>query len=102
MNDTPLKRFFADAVPQRRHQAQSAEPSPFDPTLGANAPLRILLAEDSPSNQKLALHMLERLGYQADLATNGREAVAAVLRQPYDVVLMDMQMPEMDLSLIHI
>jgi len=52
--------------------------------------------EDNPVNQKLALRLLERLGYEADLAANGLEALERLQQQPYDVVLMDVQMPEMD------
>jgi CheY-like chemotaxis protein/HPt (histidine-containing phosphotransfer) domain-containing protein len=58
--------------------------------------LRILLAEDNVVNQKLALRLLEQMGYRADVAANGLEAVAAVERQSYDLVFMDVQMPEMD------
>ena len=58
--------------------------------------LRILMAEDNPINRKVALSMLKRLGYRADVAENGLEVLQALQERPYDVVLMDVQMPEMD------
>ncbi|MCA9917337.1 MAG: response regulator [Anaerolineales bacterium] len=58
--------------------------------------LRILLAEDNLINQKVALRMLERLGYRAQVAQNGREVLAILQQQTFDIILMDVQMPEMD------
>ncbi len=62
----------------------------------ARQPERLLLAEDNAVNQKVALHMLTRLGYRTDVAANGIEALSSLERQSYDVIFMDMQMPEMD------
>lgn len=68
----------------------------FDNQMGIEKPLRILLAEDVSTNQLLMRRILDRLGYSTDIASDGAEAVQAALRQPYDVILMDAQMPEMD------
>ncbi|MFK0734601.1 MAG: ATP-binding protein, partial [Gloeotrichia echinulata HAB0833] len=64
--------------------------------MAEQSPLRILLAEDHPVNQKLAVLMLKQLGYRADVVSNGLEVLVAIQQLPYDVILMDVQMPEMD------
>ena len=73
-------------------------PAPLqnESNLAADHPLAILLAEDNPVNQRVAILMLQRLGYRADIVSNGAEALEAVLRQSYDLVFMDVQMPKMD------
>jgi len=88
-----LLRVMSGAKPSA---PQAAVPSPKpDPTLATRLPLRVLLCEDNTINQKVALRLLQQAGYRADLAANGLEALAALDRQPYDLIFMDVMMPEM-------
>jgi CheY-like chemotaxis protein/HPt (histidine-containing phosphotransfer) domain-containing protein len=81
----------SDAAPQA-----PITPAKLDPTLATRMPLRVLLCDDNIVNQKVALRLLQQMGYRADLAGNGREALEALDRQPYDLIFMDLMMPEMD------
>ncbi len=74
---------------------QAPAAAKLDPTLAARLPLRILLCDDNIINQKVALRLLLQMGYRAGLAANGLEALAALERQPYDLIFMDVMMPEM-------
>jgi signal transduction histidine kinase/CheY-like chemotaxis protein len=76
--------------------APSVVASAYDTHFGKNHPLRILVAEDNATNQMVARLMLSNLGYKVDLVSNGLLALEAIGAFPYDVVFMDMQMPEMD------
>ena len=92
--DTLVSLLARDEV--AKPAAPTAGKSQIDPGMADRHPLRILLAEDNVVNQKLALRLLQQMGYRADVASNGLEAVESVERQVYDVVLMDVQMPELD------
>jgi CheY-like chemotaxis protein/HPt (histidine-containing phosphotransfer) domain-containing protein len=85
-----LGKTFLPAQPLVKSQA------PDSPAQTTGHRHRILLVEDNLINQRLALRILEKLGHDASLACNGREALDWIWRQPFDIVLMDIQMPEMD------
>jgi CheY-like chemotaxis protein len=88
-----LLRVLSGSKPAAR---KAPVASKLDPTLAARLPLRVLLCDDNVINQKVALRLLQQMGYRADLAANGIEALAALDRQPYDLIFMDVMMPEMD------
>src|SRR5262249_7507263 len=77
------------------HESTRAKEVPTPPPSSTKSP-RLLVAEDNPVNQKLIVRLLEKLGHQVDIASNGLEAVKAMSELGYSVVLMDCQMPEMD------
>jgi signal transduction histidine kinase/CheY-like chemotaxis protein len=91
-----LRDRLLETVAQPRERMTLASEPAEEMACMAAAPLRILLAEDHELNQKVAIRLLERLGHRADIANNGREALVRLDHAVYDVILMDVQMPEMD------
>jgi signal transduction histidine kinase/BarA-like signal transduction histidine kinase len=81
---------------QRMTSMRRAPVQVFDPSFAARHPLRILLADDNRINQKVANSFLQKLGYRAEVVSNGFDVLQALERQPFDVVFLDVQMPEMD------
>jgi signal transduction histidine kinase/CheY-like chemotaxis protein/HPt (histidine-containing phosphotransfer) domain-containing protein len=90
-----LRDRLLETIGDQRNTSAGAVP-PVTRDVGSPLPLRILLAEDNAINQKVALRLLERLGYGADVVGDGRQVLARLDQAAYDVILMDVQMPEID------
>ena len=93
MHDCLRQVLNGNVAAPRVEELTSAEPVLEHPAIG---PLKILVAEDSPVNQKVILYQLRKLGYSADLVIDGEAVVSAVLSKAYDIVLLDCQMPKLD------
>lgn len=96
IHQSSLFNALLESLSGRAVDASPGTAPRLDSKLASEHPLRVLLVEDNATNQKLALLTLNQLGYRADVAANGLEAVDAAGIREYDVILMDMQMPEMD------
>ena len=88
-----MAKVLTKSVKREEHKKRDSK---LDPELFKRFPMHILLAEDNIINQKIALMILQKIGYAADVAANGFEVIDALKRQSYDLVFMDVQMPEMD------
>ena len=88
-----LVRVISGAKPARK---QPNAPGKLDPKLASRLPLNVLLCDDNVVNQKVALRILQQMGYQADVAAHGKAALDALDQQSYDLIFMDVMMPEMD------
>ncbi len=91
-----LREALVRVISGTKPVARKASPATANPTLSDSLPLRVLLCDDNVINQKVALRLLQKFGYKADVAINGVECLKAIERQPYDIIFMDVQMPEMD------
>jgi CheY-like chemotaxis protein len=91
-----LHEVLVRVISGSKPAAKKSAPMKLDPSLAQRLPLRVLLCDDNAINQKVALRLLQQMGYQADIAANGLECLQALERQAYDLIFMDVQMPEMD------
>ena len=97
----PIKKYqlynaLISSLSSEERKVKQQNPALLDSNLADRLPLRLLLAEDNVINQKLALRIFKKMGYEADVAANGLEALGLLHLKKYDIVFMDVQMPEMD------
>ncbi len=96
IKSSQLFNALCEALTGERGALRERRQAAIDRTMAQRIPLNLLLVEDNIINQKVAIKLLSQMGYRADVAANGLEAIDAVQRQPYDLLLMDVHMPEMD------